>query len=111
MKTGAFRAKRWISLGLLLVMVLSFAAPAFAEPATWVKEITIKTNPSKMTYEIGESFDPAGMVVQARVYSNVGKPTIKYLTIKHADLQESMSRLGHGGAATKAAEAVLSLFE
>ena len=28
-----------------------------------------------------------------------------------AEMQESMSRLGHGGAAAKAAEAVLSLFE
>ena len=98
MKTGSFRVKRWISLGLLLVMVLSFAAPAFAEPATWVKEITIKTNPSKMTYEIGESFDPAGMVVQARVYSNVGKPTIKYLTIKHADLTFSPSKFTKAGS-------------
>ena len=98
MKTGSFRVKRWISLGLLLVMVLSFAAPAFAEPATWVKEIKIKTNPSKMTYEIGESFDPAGMVVQARVYSNVGKPTIKYLTIKHADLTFSPSKFTKAGS-------------
>ena len=28
-----------------------------------------------------------------------------------AEMQESMSTLGHGGAAAKAAEAVLSLFE
>ena len=49
MKSGAFRVKRWISLGLLLVMVLSFAAPTFALPYRWYKNIYVYKNPKKMT--------------------------------------------------------------
>ena len=72
MKTGAFRAKRWISLGLLLVMILSFAAPTFALPTAWYKNVSVTKNPKKMTYDIGESFDPNGMVITGYVYDNNG---------------------------------------
>ena len=72
MKTRAFTAKRWISLGLLLVMVLSFAAPTFALPSAWYKNVKVTKNPNKMTYEIGESFDPTGMVITGYVYDGDG---------------------------------------
>ena len=72
MKNGAFRTKRWISLGLLLVMVLSFAAPTFAYPDSWYKNIYVSKNPNKMIYEIGESFDPTGMKISGDVYDAKG---------------------------------------
>ena len=72
MKSGATRAKRWISLGMLLVMVLSFAVPALALPSVWYKKIYVTKNPSKMVYEIGESFDPAGMKMGGDVYDSSG---------------------------------------
>ena len=72
MKHGTFRAKRWISLGLLLVMVLSFAAPTFALPSAWYKNVKVTKNPNKMTYEIGESFDPTGMIITGYVYDGDG---------------------------------------
>ncbi len=73
MKSGPFRARRWISLGLLLVMALSFALPTFALPSVWYKKIYVTKNPSKMIYEIGESFDPAGMEISGDVYDSDGK--------------------------------------
>ena len=49
MKSGAYRAKRWLSLALLMIMVLSFAAPTFALPYRWYSKIYVHKNPSKMT--------------------------------------------------------------
>ena len=73
MKSGAFRAKRWISLGLLLVMVLAFAAPSFALPTAWYKSIHVTKNPNKMIYEIGETFDPTGMKISGDVSRALGR--------------------------------------
>ena len=73
MRSGASHAKRWISLGLLLVMVLAFAVPTFALPNSWYKKIYVSKNPNKMVYEIGESFDPKGMVISGDVYDADGK--------------------------------------
>ena len=78
MKSGAFRAKRWISLGLLLVMVLAFAAPSFALPTAWYKSIHVTKNPNKMIYEIGETFDPTGMKISGDVYDGDGKYKASY---------------------------------
>lgn len=72
MKTNAFRVKRWISLGLLMLMVLSFAAPAFALPTSWYKSVHVTHNPNKMIYEIGESFDPTGLKIEGDVYDSNG---------------------------------------
>ena len=96
MKSKTFRVKRWISLGLLLVMVLSFAAPAFAEPSSWCDGISITKNPTKMTYEIGESFDPAGMVVKVSVSFSSGKKPMT-LTANHSDLVFSPSKFTKAG--------------
>ena len=68
MKTGAFRVKRWISLGLLLIMALSFAAPTFALPNRWYKNVYVHKNPSKMTYKVGEYMDLAGLELWGDVY-------------------------------------------
>lgn len=73
MKTTASRARRWLSLGLLLLMVLSFALPTFALPNTWYKKIYVTKNPSRMTYEIGDTFDPSGMEISGDVYDADGK--------------------------------------
>ena len=73
MKTNAFRVKRWISLGLLMLMVLSFAVPAFALPTSWYKSVHVTHNPNKMIYEIGESFDPTGLKIEGDVYDSNGK--------------------------------------
>ena len=72
MKSGTFRVKRWISLGLLLVMVLSFAAPTFALPYRWYKNIYVHKNPSKMTYKVGEYMDLAGLELWGDVYDSDG---------------------------------------
>ena len=80
MKTGSIRVKRWLSLGLLLVMVLSFAAPAFALPSAWYKSIEVTKNPNKMTYVVGESFDPTGMKMKGNVYDSDGKYKTSYDT-------------------------------
>lgn len=72
MKSGAFRVKRWISLGLLLVMVLSFAAPTFALPYRWYKNIYVYKNPKKMTYTVGEYMDLAGLDLRGDVYDSDG---------------------------------------
>ena len=73
MKSGARLARRWISLGLLLVMALSIALPTFALPSTWYKKIYVTKNPDKMYYEIGETFDPSGMEISGDVYDADGK--------------------------------------
>ena len=72
MKSGAFRAKRWISLGLLMILVLSFAAPAFALPYRWYKNVYVYKKPSKMTYKVGEYMDLAGMDLRGDVYDSDG---------------------------------------
>ena len=72
MKTGSFRVKRWISLGLLLIMALSFAAPTFALPYRWYKNIYVHKNPTKMTYKVGEYMDLAGLELWGDVYDSDG---------------------------------------
>ena len=72
MKTGAFRVKRWISLGLLLVFALSFAVPTFALPYRWYKNVYVHKNPSKMTYKVGEYMDLAGLELWGDVYDENG---------------------------------------
>ena len=66
------RVKRWISLGVLLVMVFAFAAPAFAYPNAWYQSIHVYKNPNKMTYEIGDSFDPKGMTITGDLFDASG---------------------------------------
>lgn len=73
MRSGASKAKRWISLGLLLVMALSLALPAFALPSLWYKKIYVTKNPTKTTYQVGESFDTAGLKISGDVYGSDGK--------------------------------------
>ena len=87
MKSNTTRAKRWISLGLLMLMVLSFAVPTFAAPTIWATSISVTKQPNKTTYEIGESFDPTGMKVVAKMRYRVGK------AIKTQDLELNNSQL------------------
>lgn len=72
MKSGAFRAKRWISLGLLLVLALSFAVPTFALPYRWYKNVYVHKNPDKMTYKVGEYMDLKGLELWGDVYDSDG---------------------------------------
>ena len=96
MKIGSFRVKRWISLGLLLVMVLSFAAPTFALPTLWTKSISITKNPTQMIYEIGESFDPSGMKVVGHIYNSGGKH-VTDLNVNLSDLTISPTKFTKAG--------------
>lgn len=70
MKSGASRVKRWISLALLLIMMLSFAAPTFALPTAWYKKVKVTHQPNKTVYEIGESFDSTGLKITGYVYDS-----------------------------------------
>jgi hypothetical protein len=84
MKTGAFRAKRWISLGLLLVMILSFAAPTFALPYRWYSKIYVHKKPSKLTYTVGEYMDLAGLELWGDIYDSSGAYVDTNKTMKDA---------------------------
>ena len=98
MRAGAFHTRRWISLGLLLIMALSFALPTFALPNVWYKNIYVTKNPSKMTYEIGESFDPAGMKLSGDVYDSNGKYKNSYsLPFTNDELKVSPSTFTKAG--------------
>lgn len=87
MKTGSFRVKRWISLGLLLVMVLSFAAPTFALPYRWYKNVYVHKNPNKMTYEVGDYMDLDGLELWGDVYDSNGNFVFTNDDMRHLDSQ------------------------
>ena len=72
MKARAFHARRWISLGLLFLMALSVAVPAFALPNRWYKKIYVHKNPTRMTYEVGDDMDLSGLVLWGDVYDGDG---------------------------------------
>ena len=87
MKTGAFRAKRWISLGLLMLMILSFAAPTFALPYRWYKNVYVHKNPNKMTYEVGDYMDLDGLELWGDVYDSNGNFVFTNDDMRHLDSQ------------------------
>ena len=81
MRSRAYGVKRWITIGLLLVMVLTFAVPTFALPNRWYKKIYVHKNPNKMTYEVGDYMDLAGLELWGDIYDGDGNyyDTNKYM--------------------------------
>ena len=97
MKPRAFSAKRWITIGLLLVMVLSYAMPAFALPSVWYKKIYVQQNPNKMVYDIGESFDSTGMKIYGDVYDENGNYKWTNWLSNLSDMKVSPSKFTKAG--------------
>ena len=87
MKTGTFRVKRWLSLGLLMLMILSFAVPAFALPYRWYKNVYVHKNPNKMTYNVGDYMDLDGLELWGDVYDSDGNFVFTNDDMRHLDSQ------------------------
>jgi len=90
------------------------ALPDITVPVTTLKSISVTTQPTRTAYHIGDSFDPAGMVVKA-VYGN-GKEvevtdytftTDAFTTAGSATVTVSYTQ----GAATKSADVTVTVEE
>ena len=109
MKSNTTRAKRWVSLGLLMLMVLSFALPAFAEPSSYATGIKVTQQPNKTIYEIGESFDPTGMKVVGQMRVRIGKKFVTHeVAIDNSKLTFSPSKFTKAGKQKVSIKAVLT---
>ena len=111
-----------IAAGTTTIRAASAADPTkFVEKTLTVKSrvlssIQVTTPPAKTQYRVGDSFDPAGMVVTARFQDNDGKPSQKAVPTGELNFTYSFVKVGastvtisyayQGGAAKTVTQAV-----
>ena len=111
-----------IAAGTTTIRAASAADPTkFVEKTLIVKSrvlssIWVTTPPAKTQYRVGDSFDPAGMVVTARFQDNDGKPSEKAVPTGELNFTYSFVKVGastvtisyayQGGAAKTVTQAV-----
>ena len=111
-----------IAAGTTTIRAASAADPTkFVEKTLTVKSrvlssIWVTTPPAKTQYRVGDSFDPAGMVVTARFQDNDGKPSEKAVPTGELNFTYSFAKVGpstvtisyayQGGAAKTVTQAV-----
>ena len=88
--------KNFLKIGLFLTLAFIIAScenPTNEKPTlidTTLEAITIKTNPTKTTYQVNEEFDPTGLVITAtytETYSNAStKTTTKDVTYNNGNM-------------------------
>ena len=88
--------KNFLKIGLCLTLAFIIAScenPTNEKPTlidTTLEAITIKTNPTKTTYQVNEEFDPTGLVITAtytETYSNAStKTTTKDVTYNNGNM-------------------------
>jgi len=102
--------KNFLKIGLFLTLAFIIAScenPTNEKPTlidTTLEAITIKTNPTKTTYQINEEFDPTGLVITAtytETYSNAStKTTTKDVTYNNGNMTFSGTDFSTAGTKT-----------
>ena len=79
MKHLGMNRKRFWTAALAMLLLFALVPAVGAEPSVWYTSIFVSKNPTKMSYYVGESFDPSGIVVRGYVEHSDGTVTINTL--------------------------------
>ena len=79
MKHLGMNRKRFWTAALAMLLLFALVPAVGAEPSVWYTSIFVSKNPTKMSYYVGESFDPSGIAVRGYVEHSDGTVTINTL--------------------------------